>query len=90
MSKVLNFYICSQLSPYNAWSLNISFLNVFFSEFAAAQYYGKEIGTFAGGNNGEATQHGLQGTVYAIDSHRIWIVGFSYDGSAPGTVLKSI
>ncbi|XP_072030814.1 uncharacterized protein [Amphiura filiformis] len=64
---------------------------IFFNtqEFACAQtpYYGKEIGQFVGGNNGGATQHGVQGTVYAIDDFRIWIVGFSYDGAGPDAFI---
>ena len=56
----------------------------FCTEFVCAQYYGKEIGNFVGGNNGGQTQHGVEGTVYAIDDFRIGIVGFSYDGLGPG------
>ncbi|XP_013385793.1 protein Skeletor, isoforms B/C [Lingula anatina] len=43
----------------------------------AAEYHGKLIGPI------QELYHGVKGTVYAVDSHRFKILGFTYDGQGP-------
>lgn len=46
---------------------------------AVVTEYGKLIGSF-----GNRTLHDVAGSVYAINSSRIWVRGFSYDGRVAG------
>ncbi|XP_006815462.1 protein Skeletor, isoforms B/C-like [Saccoglossus kowalevskii] len=45
--------------------------------WSSSPYHGKFISDFT------TLAHGVTGTVYAVDDHRIRIVGFNYDGAAP-------
>ena len=51
-------------------------------QVAGAAYHGKLIGSFPADSN-----HEVAGTVYAVDDDTIRIIGFFYDGSAPGIIL---
>ncbi|XP_070540793.1 protein Skeletor, isoforms B/C-like isoform X1 [Ptychodera flava] len=44
---------------------------------AASPYHGKLIASFT------TLDHGVSGTVYAVDNRRLRIIGFNYDGAAP-------
>ena len=43
-----------------------------------ATYYGEQLGSL------QNTNHGVAGDIYIVDSQRLHVVGFSYDGSGPG------
>ena len=44
----------------------------------AAAYYGESVGQLS------TLHHDVTGNVYIVDTNRIRIVGFFYDGTAPG------
>lgn len=42
-------------------------------------YYGRLMGHL------QEYAHGIKGTVYAVDENTMFVKGFSYDGTGPGT-----
>lgn len=52
-----------------------------FGSAADCSEFGKLLGRFP-----DRTQHDVAGTIYVINENTIWVRGFSYDGTAPGTV----
>ncbi|XP_043207358.1 protein Skeletor, isoforms D/E-like [Amphibalanus amphitrite] len=44
---------------------------------SSQKYYGKELGSF------KTLEHGVRGTVYAVDSRTLYIRNFNYDGQGP-------
>ena len=63
------------------YSALINFLSLIINQM---MYYGKRIGEL------NHYAHGVYGEVYAIDTRRIWLRGFSYDGEGPGNINTSL
>lgn len=45
------------------------------------EYYGKLLGSFT------TQEHGVSGTLYAVDQETLLILNFRYDGGGPGKSL---